>query len=208
MSDRTGYPDYRLALAVGLLASAGIHAFLFLADPPIGVDAGPERERALELVALQERQAPTPPAPRVSAPEVPEPVYRPGPPMVADEVPPTEEPHYIAHDIPPKLENFAQVQLLLESLYPDEYRSDGIGGVVELWLYVDDRGEVKRVLLQQPSPHEAFNSAARQVAHAMEFRPAFNHGKAVGIWVAQPIRFVAILKKAAERTASSKPNLN
>jgi len=206
MSDRTGYPDYRLALAVGLLASAAIHSVLFLADPPLGVDAGPQRDEALRLVALHEQQAPTPPAPSVSEPEAPEPVYRPGPPMVADVVQPTEMPHYIAHDIPPKLVNFAQVQLLLESLYPDEYRSDGIGGTVELWLYVDDRGDVKRVLLQSPSPHEAFNAAAQQVAHAMQFRPAFNHGKAVGIWVDQPIRFVAILTSATERTASSNPN--
>jgi TonB family protein len=106
--------------------------------------------------------------------------------------PPDIQPTYIPHDIAPRLENPAHVQQLLESLYPADYRDAGIGDEVELWLFVDDEGEVARALVRTPSRYAAFNAAARHVARSMEYRPAFNRGRPVGVWVSQPIRFVAL----------------
>lgn len=193
-------PDPGGALAVGLALSALVHVAVLLLNPGLPIAGATSTRRAIHLVALPET-APTPAPPVVDAPAPREPVSRPGPPVLELGSTPTVEPTYIPHDIPPRLENPAHVQQLLESLYPVDYRDAGIGDVVELWLFVNDEGRVVRALVRTPSRYAAFNVAAREVAASMEYRPAFNRGKPVGVWVSQPIRFVALGRSAAPRPA-------
>lgn len=197
----THRPDFGLALAAGLLISAVLHGVLFLLDPALHVPGASDRARAMHLVAL-ESEPPPPPAPDVKVPEAPAPVFQPGPPVVTIGQPPDVKPTYIPHDIPPQLQNPAHVQELLQSLYPVGYRSQGIGGVVVLWLYIDHHGDVTRVQVRTPSRHDSLTLAAKSVARAMEFRPAFNHDRAVGVWVSQPIRFVALPASSQQSSIS------
>lgn len=178
---------YRLTLAVGLLASVVLHVFVFRFFPTIEAHGVIDRARALRVIQIP--PAPTPAPPQTRVPEEPAPIATPATPLAVKLKAPPDAPHFIPYEIAPRLENSAEVQRLLQNLYPVDYRDKDIGGVVVLWLFVDTDGNVQRVVVRTPSGHDEFDAAAREVAHRMAFRPAFIHGHAVGVWVSQGIRF-------------------
>lgn len=102
---------------------------------------------------------------------------------------PSEGPRWIPRDTDPVLANADEVRGLLLERYPERLRDDGVGGSVTLWLFVDEAGRVTRVRVQAPSPQEALNRAAEEVARAMEFRPARSGDRAIGVWVQQSLTF-------------------
>lgn len=179
--------QYRWALAAGLLGSVALHALLLEFSPPLPMKGALERAHALEVVQIP--PTPTPAPPETDVPQEPAPIPAPAMPVVASLDKPPTEPELIPYEIAPRLENPGEVQRLLQELYPLEYREQKIGGVVVLWLYIDTKGNVARVLVRAPSGHAGFDQAAQQVAHRMAFRPAFIHGRPVGVWVSQGIRF-------------------
>jgi TonB family protein len=189
--------QYRWALAVGLAASVAIHVFLFLLSPTLPADSVVERARALQVVHIP--PAPVAAPPETDVPAQPAPIPSPATPVVADLDRPPTEPEFIPYEIAPKLENPAEIQRLLQDLYPVQYREQRIGGVVVLWLYIDSEGNVARVLVRAPSGHTGFDEAAQEVAHHMAFRPAYIHGHPVGVWVSQGIRFT--VHQAADTNA-------
>lgn len=96
---------------------------------------------------------------------------------------------FIPYDVAPELQNAGEVSARLQELYPDSLEEAGIGGSVVLWLEVDERGRVKRSLLQESSGHDPLDQAASRIAGEMGFSPALNRGDPVGVWVQQRIRF-------------------
>lgn len=195
---------YRLALAVGLLASVALHVVLFRYFPAVEAHGVVDRARALQVVRIPPAPAPVPPATRV--PEQPAPIATPATPLAVKLNAPPDAPHFIPYEIAPRLENPAEVQRLLQNLYPADYRQKDIGGVVVLWLFVDTEGNVQRVVVRTPSGHEEFDAAAREVAHRMAFRPAFIHGHAVGVWVSQGIRFKVQKMAAPDASGPAAPD--
>ncbi len=179
--------EYRVALAIGLLASLGIHVLLLRFGPALGSTGSVTRAGALRVVDIPPAPAPAPPA--TTLPADPPPIPAPSLPIASTIGSPPPTPEFIPYEIGPKLENSEEVQRFLQELYPADYRSQRIGGLVVLWLYIDTEGNVARVQIRIPSGHDLFDTAAREVAHRMAFRPAYIHGHPVGVWVSQGIRF-------------------
>ena len=189
--------QYRVALAAGLVGSVVLHGLLLLFAPALPIGNAVARASALQVVEIP--PAPTPAPPEAHVPAEPAPIPTPAMPVAAALDAPPDAPQLIPYEIAPRLENPAEVQRILQELYPTEYRDQRIGGVVVLWLYIDTEGNVARVLVRAPSGHSGFDEAAQEVAHRMAFRPAFIHGHAVGVWVSQGIRFT--VRQSADTNA-------
>lgn len=65
--------------------------------------------------------------------------------------------------------------ILRYDLAPDEW--------ARYWVLVDREGTVRETVLQLPSGHTAFDSAARAVAENLQFVPAERDGEAVPVWI-------------------------
>ena len=98
---------------------------------------------------------------------------------------PAERPTFVAYDTPPVLENGSEIQQILMEAYPSELKKAGIGGRVEMWLYVDLSGAVANHQLKTTSGNEALDRAAAEVVQQMRFRPARNRGEPTAVWVSQ-----------------------
>lgn len=98
---------------------------------------------------------------------------------------------WIPRTVEPRLRNTEEIQRALTRLYPSTLRDAGIGGQTVIWFYIDEKGNVARTEVKQPSQHSAFDAAALRVADLMKFSPAYNRDKAVAVWVSLPIRFSA-----------------
>jgi TonB family protein len=85
-----------------------------------------------------------------------------------------------------ELTNADEVTRALVRNYPPLLRDAGIGGKVELYLYVDEAGLVQRTTVLKTSGYDALDQAALQVSTLMRFVKASHAG-----WVALPLTFSA-----------------
>jgi TonB family protein len=72
--------------------------------------------------------------------------------------------------------------------YPKSAKKFGLEGAVEVKVWVNKRGKVRRVIIQQ-SNGEMLNQAAAEAARQFEFKPAKIKGKSVEVWVNIPFHF-------------------
>jgi protein TonB len=191
----------------GIIAAVAMHFAFFQFFPQlqasdIGVSA--DEMEAVEL------------PPEVEIPPPPEQIARPATPTVAeaqvdedvtiapttfednpvDKLPPPpktgsvkDRPSFIPRDVDPRATNDDEIRRLLKRYYPPMLRDAGIGGTVTLWLFVNDQGQVEKIQLQKSSGYDAFDQAAVKVANNMEFKPAINRDKPIGVWVSRNITF-------------------
>ena len=103
-----------------------------------------------------------------------------------------EQPTFVAYDTPPVLQNSGEIQRALQRAYPRDLMDAGIGGRVEMWLYVDLSGAVANHELKTSSDNEALDRAAAEVVRQMRFRPARNQGEPTAVWVSQWVTFHVI----------------
>ena len=89
----------------------------------------------------------------------------------------------------PKILNRAEVARALEDLYPPLLRDAGIGGAVEVWVFIDVVGSVVESQVRSSSGHEALDRAALNVADIIEFSPALNGEVEVPVWISIPVAF-------------------
>lgn len=186
---RAAYPR---TLALGLVASAGLHlaGVLAIGLADVRILAGPEVPSTLPAVELLPPAPPdAPPGVRIPPPSLPVPTPpEPRPAAIeAPEAPP--EPVFIPHDVAPRLVNVAEVRAVLEERYPASLPEEAGESQVVLWLFVDESGEVTRLRVRLSSGWSALDRLAQEIAPAMRFRPALHLGRSVGVWVSQPIRF-------------------
>ncbi|MYA34404.1 MAG: TonB family protein [Gemmatimonadales bacterium] len=132
--------------------------------------------------------APEPPAVTVTTPSetsdwVPPPM--PG----AEAVGRGDRPTFIVYDRPPILQNAGEVSDALKQAYPTNLKEAGIGGRVEIWLYIDESGVVQNREVKTSSGSDALDRAAADVGGAMRFEPAMNRDQATDVWVSQWITF-------------------
>lgn len=207
---------------IGLAASALLHAALFaaVAFPRPELPVRPAGSWELHHVSLP---------PSVDVPEAPAPVERPDPPVAgavevqgaaalagdperAAAAAPVPEPPRVAptsvagrpalvpHDVAPLLEGRDRFRRRLARAYPDRLRRRGVEGVVELRFFVDARGDVSGVRVERSSGHPDLDRAARRMADRLEFLPALNRDRAVGVWVSQRICFLMVERGEEEPT--------
>lgn len=132
--------------------------------------------------------APEPPAATVTPPsEATEWVPPPAP--GDDDLGRGDRPTFIVYDRPPVLRNAGDVTGALEEAYPQDLKDAGIGGRVEMWLYVDEAGVVQNQELKTSSGSDALDLAAADVVGAMRFEPAMNRDQPTDVWVSQWVTF-------------------
>jgi len=100
-----------------------------------------------------------------------------------------EAPAFTPFTVAPTLKNRDDVARALEREYPPMLRDAGIGGSVNVWLFIDEQGQVQDVRINKSSGFEALDDAALRVGSTMEFTPALNRDERVVVWVSIPITF-------------------
>lgn len=192
---------------VGVLSAVLFHFGLFVLVRPFeAADLGTVADE-IEAISLP---------PEVKIPPPPEQIARPATPRVAsvevaDDVTieattfeanpvenlppppsggsPADRPSFIPYDTPPAMRNRGQIVQLLERYYPRNLKDAGIGGRVELWLYVNEQGRVERSEVKTSAGNPLLDEAAQKVAADMEFTPAKNRDKVTAVWVSQWVTF-------------------
>lgn len=88
----------------------------------------------------------------------------------------------------PKLTNAAEVQRLLQRLYPPLLRDAGITGQATIKFVVDAEGRVDPGTISVVSAtHDAFGEASTKVGEKLKFKPAKVGGRPVPVLVTMPI---------------------
>src|SRR6056297_1756610 len=126
-----------------------------------------------------------------TAPVVPEPA--PPPPADAAAVMNADagddQPRFIPYDTPPSLQNAREVRRALQDLYPSELKEAGVGGVVNVWLYIDEAGAVQDAQVSRSSGAEGLDAAALELAQTMNFESAKHRDQPVAVWIQIPVTF-------------------
>jgi TonB family protein len=92
-------------------------------------------------------------------------------------------------DVAPTVRNANRVRQTLDREYPIGLRTTGVGGTVELWFYVDERGQVERFQLKQSSGNSDLDRAALQVAQVFQFNPGTRGGTPAAGWIWMGVAF-------------------
>lgn len=193
--------------SVGILLAVAIHAALFAFVPSFDTQAFAAGSEVIGVLELP---------PEIVVPPPPEAIVRPAAPRLSVDAPASDAtidvvpfddgrwravpyetrvthdadgPIWISRDQDPRLRNQTEVTRELKRLYPPLLREAGIGGVVVLWLFVDEDGRALRTRVQRSSGYPAFDDEARRVAGNMRFDPALNRDQPVGVWIRIPIEF-------------------
>lgn len=192
-----------------MIVATVLHFAVFVFFPELTAEDLSYSAEEMESIALP---------PEVSPPAPPERLTRPAAPVVSetamdedltigfttfeanrpDELPPPtdedeggtrEGPVLTPFTTPPQATNVAEVRRALEEAYPPLLRDAGIGGVVEVWLFIDTEGRVQDARVAEGSGHPRLDQAALDVAPTYRFTPALNGDEVVPVWVSIPIRF-------------------
>lgn len=100
-----------------------------------------------------------------------------------------DAPHFTPYTVKPVLINRNVVQRALVREYPRELSSVGVGGIVQVWVQIDEQGAVTRALVKQTSSSAPLDAAALRVARIMRFTPAEKQGRKTAVWISLPIVF-------------------
>ena len=73
--------------------------------------------------------------------------------------------------------------------YPDIARDSRVEGDVVLLVYIDERGDVRRAIVQSSPGLPAMDDAATKAAYKCKFEPAEQQGIPVGVWYSIVMEF-------------------
>lgn len=90
----------------------------------------------------------------------------------------------------PELLHRAEAEALIQSFYPMALQRLGVGGTVDLLIWVDSLGVPDLVQFQNSSGSQSLDRAAMRAAYQLRFRPAQRAGIPVGTWVEFKVHFV------------------
>ncbi|HSK21362.1 MAG TPA: TonB family protein [Longimicrobiales bacterium] len=91
--------------------------------------------------------------------------------------------------VAPRLLNTEEIERELTRNYPSVLRDAGIGGVVDVNLWLDENGVVTKSEIARSSGYQMFDEAALKVVAAMRLAPALNGGAPVRVIVTLPVHF-------------------
>jgi TonB family protein len=75
------------------------------------------------------------------------------------------------------------------AVYPPEAAAKGIEGEVWVKMWVDEKGNVSKAMIER-SPDQSLSTAAMEAALKLKFKPSMSDGKPVGVWLIIPIPVV------------------
>lgn len=96
---------------------------------------------------------------------------------------------FVRSMIAPELLNPEEVEQELRRTYPRILRDAGIGGDVDVNLWLDENGVIVRAEVARSSGYELLDAAALKVVETMRLTPAQNRGTAVRVIVTIPVHF-------------------
>ncbi len=73
--------------------------------------------------------------------------------------------------------------------YPDIARDSRVEGEVVLLVYIDERGDVRKAVVQSSPGLPALDEAAKEAAYKCRFKPAEQQGVPVGVWYSLVMQF-------------------
>lgn len=91
--------------------------------------------------------------------------------------------------VPPRVLNQPEVERALRQHYPPMLRDVGIGGRVDMLLWLDEDGRIVRAQIGTSSGRTAFDDAALRVVDVMRLSPALNRGSPTRVIVTIPVVF-------------------
>jgi len=103
-----------------------------------------------------------------------------------------DQPVFTPYTVKPELKNRREALRIVERNYPRLLKDAGIGGAVNVWVFIDTNGNVKNAQVQKSSGNRALDDAALKSAQAFSFTPALNRDMRVPVWVAIPITFAVL----------------
>ena len=159
--------------------------------------------------------------PEIEIPPPPEAIARPATPVIAEAdvseditiapttfednpvenlPPPPEEsgtdlsaaPTFTPFTVAPEILNRGEIIDAMVENYPPFLRDSGIGGVVRVFFFIDDKGIVQTTRVDKSSGYEMLDAAALEVAALYRFSPALNRDTRVPVWVSVPVEFRVI----------------
>jgi protein TonB len=117
----------------------------------------------------------------------------PPPPTLSREVLAEEEmPRFTPFTVAPDILNRDEIIDAMRRAYPPVLRKAGIGGIVQVYFYIDETGHVKTTRIAQSSGYDELDDAAIHVAGLYEFSPALNRDQYVPVWVSFPVTFAVV----------------
>ncbi|CAN5894956.1 hypothetical protein BH23GEM9_BH23GEM9_30800 [soil metagenome] len=96
---------------------------------------------------------------------------------------------FVPSMVAPRLLNGPAVERALRQNYPPMLRDAGIGGRVDVNLWLDADGSIVRAEIARSSGYGALDDAALKVVDVMRLSPALNMGSAVRVIVTLPVVF-------------------
>jgi TonB family protein len=87
------------------------------------------------------------------------------------------------------------VQGEVEPDYPSEARQEGLEGSVDMYLFVNERGEVEQARINQSSGYQILDDASVAFAKRLKFNPAKKEGKPVAVWVSRIMNYQLVDKQ-------------
>lgn len=102
------------------------------------------------------------------------------------------EPVFTPMEVRPELRNRSAFIQELVQRYPAMLRDAAIGGTVNVWVFIDETGQVRNTRIQESSGYPQLDTTAeRLMLEVAQFSPAVNRDQAVPVWIAIPVTFEA-----------------
>ena len=98
-------------------------------------------------------------------------------------------PTFTPFTVAPEILNREEIVDAMMKEYPPFLRDSGIGGLVQVYFFIDETGRVQDTRVNQTSGYEALDAAALKVANLYRFSPALNRDARVPVWVSFPVEF-------------------
>ena len=103
-----------------------------------------------------------------------------------------DQPVFTPMTVRPEIKDRRAALRIVERNYPKLLKDAGIGGAVNIWVFIDTNGAVQNATVAKSSGNKALDSAALKSAREFSFTPALNRDKRVPVWVSIPITFAVI----------------
>ena len=112
------------------------------------------------------------------------------PPPTGGNIDISEQPVFTPMEVRPQLTNRTAFIQQLERRYPPMLKDAGIGGTANIWVFINERGEVQNTRVQESSGYPQLDTVAEQLMREVaRFSPAVNRDQNVPVWISIPVTF-------------------
>ncbi|MDX1493146.1 MAG: TonB family protein [Longimicrobiales bacterium] len=98
-------------------------------------------------------------------------------------------PTFTPFTVAPDILNRDEIVNAMVRAYPPFLRDSGIGGIIQVFFFIDENGVVQETRIDRSSGYDALDEAALKVASLYRFSPAMNRDMRVPVWVSFPVEF-------------------